>query len=184
MSKVYDFNRSLSASHEAEDLPIWRECYEKFFPGLVSMTNHREDGQYQRAGVDRVLVLSSGKAIYVDEKPRFKAYPGEPDIALEYWSNEERGIKGWVNKPLIADYIAYAILPRGLCYLLPVIQLQSAWEAHGQKWIATYKRCEAETAAGRTTYTSVCVAVPVSILFPAIGNCLRATFSVVAREVA
>lgn len=89
-------------------------------------------------------------------------------------------------KPLLADYIAYAIAPLGLCYLLPVIQLQSVWKQHGEQWL-----CEAEDQDNRSRWiivaenecdrtgrrwTTLSVAVTPEELFPKIGNCLRQHF--------
>lgn len=134
---THNFYESLAASHAAEDLPLWAECYKKAFPSMVAMVNHRQDGPHQRAGIDRSIVLANSKHITIDEKVRFrnkrtgKVYD---DIAIEYLSNDKTGAPGWVCKPLLCDYIAYAIAPLGKCYLLPVAQLQAAWEKHSN-WI-------------------------------------------------
>lgn len=44
----HNFAECLAASHAAEDLPLWRECYRQWFPGFVAMTSHRRDGEQQR----------------------------------------------------------------------------------------------------------------------------------------
>ena len=64
-------------------LSWWTDVYRGAFPDLLSMTNVRKDGWAQRGGIDRVLTLSSGKTITVDEKVREKVWP---DILLERWS--------------------------------------------------------------------------------------------------
>lgn len=159
----------------AEDLPFWREVYEKAFPTMTAMINHRQDGEHQRAGIDRSIILYNSKQILIDEKTRFrneitgKVYN---DIALEYWSDEERKVPGWVCKPLRADYIAYAIAPIGICYLLPVIQLQQAWKEKEGEWIRKYPKIEAKNEG----WTTISVGVPPEILFPAIGSRLRIEF--------
>ena len=133
--ETHDFQRSLAVSHAAEDLPLWEEIYRRRFPGFVAMHNHRKDGYHQRSGIDRSVILENSKQILIDEKFRTKDYG---DIALEYLSDEDRGVPGWVCKPLLCDYIAYAIGPRGICYLLPVVELQSAWKSYGAGWIKKY----------------------------------------------
>lgn len=170
MSAVHDFADSLAASHRASDLPIWDEIYRKSFPDFLAMVDHRQDGEHQRAGIDRSVILENSKQILVDEKIRWKAYP---DIALEYVSNDRTGSPGWACKPLRADYIAYAIAPLGMCYLLPVIQLQQAWRRKGEIWKAS---CFIVRAPNRG-YTTLSAAVPVHELFSEIGRALRVPFA-------
>ena len=125
----YDFKECLNESHRVSDLPFWYDLYEKFFPNMVSMQSYNEYGYWQQQGVDRGIILDTSKQILIDEKVRYRnAITGKvyDDIALEYWSSYEHKKAGWVCKPLMADYIAYVIVPLGICYMLPVIQLQSA----------------------------------------------------------
>lgn len=167
---VHDFNESLRRSHSASDLPIWLEIYRQAFPTLQAAIDHRQDGEHQRAGIDRSVILANSKQILIDEKVRWKAYD---DIALEYWSDRDRRIPGWVCKPLRADYICYAIAPIGRAYLLPVPQLQQAWAKHGDVWREIYPDCNARNR----NYVTVSCPVPVAVLFKAIGECLRVTFT-------
>jgi len=164
---INDFKKDLEFSHKAEDLKMWQEIYSTAFPGC-STKNNRADGELQRHGIDRTVVLSSGKAIYVDEKVRRKDYG---DILLEYISNDKYNTPGWVCKPLFCDYIAYAILPRKECYLLPVPQLQKAWEDNKQNWLK-FKKIVAENK----NYNTISVGVPIPKLFTAIGKTLRISF--------
>jgi len=168
--KVHDFNDSLKRSHEAENLPIWEEVYRKAFPQFVKMITYRADGFWQREGVDRGIMLSTTKQILIDEKIRSKDYG---DILLEYISSDRSGSKGWVCKPLRADYIAYLIAPSGICYLLPVIQLQNAWSKYGEKWIKKYKKIVAPNKG----YNTISVGVPIKELWPKIGNEFRVNFN-------
>lgn len=170
MSAVHDFADSLAASHRASDLPIWEEIYRKSFPDFLAMVDHRQDGEHQRAGIDRSVILENSKQILIDEKIRWKPYP---DIAVEYLSNDRTGAPGWACKPLRADYIAYAIAPLGMCYLLPVIQLQQAWRRKGEIWKAG---CFIVRAPNRG-YTTLSAAVPVHELFSEIGRALRVPFA-------
>ena len=170
MSAVHDFADSLAASHRASDLPIWEEIYRKSFPDFLAMVDHRQDGEHQRAGIDRSVILQNSKQLLIDEKIRWKPYP---DIAVEYLSNDRTGAPGWACKPLRADYIAYAIAPLGMCYLLPVIQLQQAWRRKGEIWKAS---CFIVRAPNRG-YTTLSAAVPVHELFSEIGRALRVPFA-------
>jgi len=190
MSVVHDFGESLAKSHAAEDLPFWKEVYRKSFPTMIGMYNHRQDGDHQRQGIDRSIVLENSKQILIDEKVRYKNQTTGKiydDILLEYWSNEGMRVPGWVCKPLLCDYIAYAIAPLGICYLLPVLQLQSAWSLYGQKWIAEFTSkiggpIRAKNKCTGGTYTTVSIAVPAKTLYPAIGAALRANFTPPEQE--
>ena len=177
---THNFNDSLKQSHAAEDLPFWREIYKQAFLNMAEMVNHRQDGEHQRVGIDRSIILQNSKQILVDEKVRGrnkKTGKIYTDIALEYWSDYERKVPGWVCKPLRADYIAYAIAPLGKCYLLPVLQLQKAWIKYGNFWIEYYKPpIKAENEDHGRFWTTWSVGVPGDILFKAIGEGLRISF--------
>lgn len=169
MDKVHDFKECLQRSHEAEDLPVWEEVYRKAFPTMVSMVTYRQDGFWQREGVDRGVILSTTKQVFIDEKVRSTSYP---DIALEFISNDRVGTKGWVCKPLRADYIAYLIAPLGICYLLPVIQLQAAWNRYAEEWKEEFGVRQARNYSYNTHFCPV----EVQTLFSAIGQQLRINF--------
>lgn len=167
--KLNNFKEDLKFSHDMEDLSVWFEIYNKAFPNNHGFTNERENGQLQHLGIDRTVVLGSGKAIYIDEKVRRKDYG---DILLEYISNDKIKSKGWVEKPLFCDYIAYAILESGMCYLLPVPQLQKAWMENKKEWIKKY----GIKSAKNKYYNTLNCPIPIKILFPEIGRALRISF--------
>ena len=174
------FNECLADSHAAEDLPFWNEVYEKAFPEMIVSLSHRQDGQHQRQGIDRSIILNNSKQVLIDEKVRFRnKITGKiyNDIALEYMSDEKRGIPGWVCKPLLCDFIAYAIAPLGKCYLLPVQQLQQAWAVNNKEWLKEYRTIRAENRGeGGHRWTTLSLPIPVGVLFKAIGQCLRVNF--------
>jgi len=176
---THDFNDSLAFSHEASDLAVWDEIYSQAFPGYISAIDHRQDGEHQRAGIDRSIIMPNSKQILIDEKVRGrnkKTGKVYGDIALEYLSDQDRNVAGWVCKPLRADYIAYAIAPLGLGYLLPVPQLQQAWAFNQKEWIKNYPEIRAYNECNSRKWTTVSVGVPVNVLFSEIGKCLRVTF--------
>lgn len=175
---VHSFQRSLAASNEQAENPIWLQVYQKAFPSLAAATCVRQDGWAQRGGVDRVLVLSSGKTLNVDEKVRYKDYGG--DILLEVWSNRERRIPGWVAKDLACDYIAYAILPTKVCYLLPFQALRAAWTQNRYEWWHQYR----VRPADNSTYRTENVAVPREVLFGALRDAMTVQWEEAANELA
>lgn len=176
-----DFKECLAQSHAASDLPFWGDCYRKAFPAMIAMHDHRQDGPHQRMGIDRSVVLDNGKFVWIDEKVRGRnKITGRvyEDVAVEELSNEQRKVPGWAVKPLLCDYIAYAIAPLGRCYLLPVQQLQSAWRAHCDEWKAKYKPIRSQNNG----YVTLSWAIPVPVLFQAIGQCLRVSFQPLELE--
>lgn len=178
---THEFAACLQASHDAHDLPIWEQMYRQAFPDMLAMHDHRDDGYWQRAGIDRSLILRSSKQILIDEKIRGKnRKTGRvyDDVAIEYLSNDKTGALGWAEKPIAADYIAYAIAPLGKGYLLPVPQLQAAWRLNKDAWLATFRSREALNSGYKTLFCPV----PIAALFPAMGKQLRLTFDPVEWE--
>jgi hypothetical protein len=177
--KPHNFADSLAQSHAADELPLWRDLYQRAFPGFLEMINFRADGEHQRAGVDRGIYLQNCKEILVDEKVRGRnKRTGRvyEDISLEYWSDKESRKPGWVCKPLRCDYIAYAIAPLGKCYLLPVPAMQNAWLVYGDEWVSKYNFREAPNKYNGRTWTTIFCPVPVRELYQAMGDMLRLTF--------
>lgn len=180
------FQRCLEQSHSAADLPLWEEVYRTAFPSFQGMFYHEADGYQQRQGVDRSVTLLHSKQILVDEKARgINKITGKvyKDIALEYRSDDARHTPGWVCKPLQCDYIAYAIIPLGKCYLLPVIQLQAAWEQHEELWFSKMQHDKGgddkpyyDIRAKNDSWWTRSIGIPVDVLYRAMGNMLRINF--------
>lgn len=167
---VHDFRESLAKSHAQADAPWWFEVYRKAFPDLESFVCVRQDGWAQRGGIDRVLTLSSGKTLSIDEKVRYK---DRDDIALEYWSDKARKIPGWVAKDLACDFIAYAFVPSGRCYLLPFQTLRRAWRENHKSWVKEHYQVVAENPG----YKTISVAVPIPVLMKALGDAMLVRFN-------
>jgi hypothetical protein len=177
---IHFFPKSKEKSLEAMKLPFWEKCYKEYFPDMSIMVSHEKYGYWQNEGVDRSITFDSAKQILIEEKVRWRAENGKvyEDIALEYWSDKKRRKEGWVCKPLRADFIAYAIAPLGVCYLLPVIQLQKAWKQYGEMWIDKFVppiRCV------NSGYVSESVGVPPDVLFEAMGYNYKTTFTPVEK---
>ena len=170
---VHDFQKSLERSHQYADAPWWLEVYREAFPNLASAVCVRDDGWAQRGGIDRILTLTSGKTLSVDEKVRDEDWP---DILLEYWSNEGRKVPGWVAKDLACDFIAYAFVPSQTCYLLPFQTLRAAWRKNHKVWVKRHKRIEAENPG----YVTVSVAVPIPVLMSALSDAMKIEWRAVA----
>lgn len=169
LSAVHDFRDSLRRSAAQTDNPIWESVYRAAFPAFDSMTCVRADGWAQRGGIDRVVVLSSGKTLTVDEKVRERDYG---DVLLEYWSDVVRRSPGWVAKDLACDFIAYAVLPTKKCYLLPFQTLRKAWQLNHKRWVAAYRKIEAQNNG----YVTVSVGVPVPVLMGSLSEAMTVSW--------
>lgn len=174
---VHDFNEQLAWSHSQADQPWWAEVYRKAFHNLATMTLVRNNGWAQQGGIDRLLTLTSGRCLTVDEKVRRHDYG---DILLERWSDRDRRKAGWVQKDLACDYIAYAFSLTGRCYLLPFPTLRSAWRQFGEQWIFNaeleldgFRFVEAQNRS----YVTQCVAVPTSTLLDAMRSVMIVEFT-------
>ena len=157
-----DMEWSLKGSHES----FWLAVYHKAFSNLQA-TELCEDLHKQKQGIDRLLYLSNGKVLTVDEKKRETVYN---DILLEVVSNEEFGVPGWMEKDLAIDYLAYAFMPTQRCYLFPWPMLRRAWLRYGEKWRTRYKPVRSSTGVGKATYHTVSVPVPIDILRQAVST--------------
>ena len=167
---IHNFAESLAKSHAQENAPWWPAVYAKAFPGYLSAVSVRQDGWAQRGGIDRVVTLSSGKTVTVDEKVRGKSYG---DFALEQWSDFGRRKPGWMQKDLACDYVAYAFVPDELCYLLPFLSLRRAWLDNGKDWLAWAKEGTGGyrfVDAGNKGYVTRSVAVPIPDLLAAVAR--------------
>lgn len=175
----HSFSESLARSQAFSDDPLWEDVYRQVFPDMVALVDHRGSGYWQALGIDRSIVLASSKQILVDEKVRWPN-PGTgevyEDILLEYESDSERDRPGWVEKPLLADYIAYCISGLSRVYFLPVIPLQRAWRAHKEAWLAGYGIREARNEEGGRAWTTKGCPVPVEVLFEALRESLSVEY--------
>lgn len=161
-----DFESDLAYSHSQSDSEWWPVVYNKAFKGIASINDVRQDGWAQRGGIDRLIVLESGRTITIDEKVRRKDWG---DILLEFWSSVEKKQPGWVEKELACDYIAYAFEPSQRCYLLPFLELQRAWFNNKDGWLNKYGKVEAKNAG----YTTVSCPVPTRVLQLTLANGMK-----------
>lgn len=161
MGKLHDFHERLEMSQRASDEPFWSEVYRKAFAGYMGCLAILDDSPAQRMGIDRVVVLSSGQELRIDEKKREEVWP---DILLEYLSNDQTNAPGWMEKDLHIDYIAYAFMPAKRVHLYPWHLLRRAWGKYGTAWKKEYKKVSAQNPG----YKTWSVAVPIAVLNKAV----------------
>jgi len=157
----HDFKAQLKYSEESSDKEFWQKVYTIAFPSMVSNRLTGGDMKLQRLGIDRIVTLSNGANIKIDEKKRREA---RNDILIEYISVDTTGAPGWIEKDLAIDYIAYAFMPIQRVYLFPWQNLRRAWLRYKPYWLADYRPIIAQNRG----YKTISVAVPISVLANAI----------------
>jgi hypothetical protein len=157
MAVLHDFEVNLAWSEAAGYEPFWDAVYRKAFPNLLNHMQCNGDTASQRMGIDRLILLSNGRTLYVDEKKRREVYT---DVLLEYISVDRTGAPGWMEKDLSIDFLAYAFIPNRECYLFPWNMLRRAWLQFGERWKQRYQKVTAKNDG----YYTVSVAVPIQVL--------------------
>lgn len=160
---IHNFNERLAWSERGGSEPFWDAVYRKAFPNLVNHMQCKGNTTSQRMGVDRVLHLSNGKTLYVDEKKRERVYD---DILLEYLSVDKTGAPGWMEKDLSIDFLAYAFMPTKVCHLFPWPMLRRAWLRYGDEWKNVYPHKPGHNDG----YTTWSVAVPILVVRRAVST--------------
>ncbi len=174
----HNFGSCLYESEDPENEPFWDATYRKMFPNLVNHMRCKGNGtatESQKRGIDRIIHLSSGVTLFLDEKlrkPNPRTGRDYSDIALEYISNNTTNSPGWIEKDLAIDYIAYAFKQSRRVHFLPWLLLKQAWREYGQTWLQNAEQrqlnfmiIEAKNDVG---YTTLSVAVPTVVLWSAI----------------
>lgn len=155
--KQHDFRERLSYSEQASTEPFWELVYRTAFPNMVNQMPLSGDTAGQRKGHDRIVYLSNGHTITLDEKKRSQEWP---DFLLEYISVDKTGAPGWMEKDLDIDYLAYAYMPIQRVYLLPWLPLRRAWRWYSEQWKEKYGTIRAHNQG----YTTLSVPVPRQIV--------------------
>lgn len=162
---VHDFRRQLAYSETASDEPFWNAVYRKAFPNMVNHMVCSGNTQSQRMGIDRLILLSSGRTLSVDEKKRREEYD---DILLEYVSVDTTGAPGWMEKDLAIDYIAYAFMRTQRVYLFDWPMLRRAWLHYKSVWLAKYPKITAQNNG----YKTLSLAVPIEVVRNAVNTAM------------
>lgn len=161
---INDFYQDLAFSNGARLEEFWAETYQIAFPDMIHYETC-EDLEWQRMGVDRVVYLSSGHTLHIDEKTRRKDYG---DILIEYLSNDRYNTPGWIEKDLSMDYLAYAVLPTRKVFLFPWQPLRRAWQLNKSQWLAEYPT----RSAPNSGYNTLNLAIPTIELRRAVAQAM------------
>ena len=158
---IHGFYTELNYSSLPEDEDFWKAAYKKQWPYMQGLKSFTENMKAQRLGVDRVIYLPFGGKLRFDEKKRRRDWG---DVLLEYISNDRTGSPGWIEKPLIIDFIAYAFMEIRKVYFISFPDLQSAWNKNKKEWKLAYGTKPAKNAG----YNTLNCPVPKEVLRKAV----------------
>ena len=148
------FTNDLVYSFSKQD--FWTLVYKKAFPVMLKTEDMSKDKTAQAKGIDTIIHLPFGGRLYIDEKLRRGNYT---DILLEYISNDKTNSRGWVEKELCIDFIAYAFEIKKTVYFLPFKELQKLWLDNKVNWLEKYKPPK---IAKNQYYNTINLAVPLA----------------------
>lgn len=118
----------------------------------------------QRRGVDKIITLTDGKVLRVQEKYRDQEWH---DVLLEYESVSTNSTPGWIEREdHDTDYLAYIVKPSRRIDIFPWRALRSAWSANGSAWKDRYPTKQARNEGYWTSF----VCVPTKVLWVAINQ--------------
>jgi len=132
--------------------------YKTYFRGLnkIEVINNQE---LQYKGHDVHLHFNNGNVEIIDEKVRRVDYD---DILIEYLSNKESGRKGWIYDSE-STLLAYLFPTKGIWFLYA--QKIKEWVKDINSYFWSLKTIESiNQKPDGTKYTTVCKAVPLSIM--------------------
>jgi len=168
---IHNFEDSLRKSQNPAHEQFWQDCYRNEFGDqlVAAFPTGGLPSEWQRAGIDRVVLTKNGGTYYIDEKLRDRDFG---DILLEYGSVAKRRGDGWeVVKPGWAvdprkrcDFILYAIPSAQKYWFLPYHGLRNVTMTHIEEWKSTYRPIVAQNQ----DYCSLSVAVPWDTFFRAL----------------
>lgn len=181
MKEVHDFEEKLSESEDQSLEPQWEAFYRGYFPDYHQMVRLKRDGELQKRGVDRLIILQCGKHIYIDEKVIRRWYG---HILLEEWSVADydkesdtlmSGKKvGWaLDDSKLCDYVAYCVPERGWCAMIPFQELKTVFRRNIEEWRKEYGNPAVANSPG---YQTVCVKVNWDTIVKALQYNMRRRF--------
>lgn len=161
---MHQFRQILSWEQKTSRSDIVARGYQQMVaPEIITDTFWCQNGR-QRRGLDKILTLENEEEIKIEEKFRRKAYP---DIALETWSNLEDQVPGWCVKEIMADIVAYWIVPQQKFYVFQSTHLRrvlrenrSQWESSAEARINGFRYADARNEG----YTTRSICVPLNVL--------------------
>ena len=134
---------------------------------------------FDMLGVDYIATLTGGAQIYIDAKTRMPGCSkwwknGEPDLALELWSDIDAKKDGWtLSTTTPVDFILYTFdgSDWDKSYLISFQLLRAALIKNMDLWIKTYrtKKQTSSNSYGDVWYGEA-MFIPVSVVLAAVNQ--------------
>jgi len=170
----FSFRERLAFSVDArgqEDIDIITRCHN----GSIAI--EKADTQDDISGVDYFVTLDSGVQVKWDVKRRdigcSRFWKSGPELALETWSDMERGRIGWtLDREKETDYILFAFDPsdHDRAYAIPFQHLRAAFNANGPDWYKRYRHEKQSSRENGREWVSECVFIPIHEVLDAINS--------------
>lgn len=139
-----------SSNHDV----FWATAYSMMFDNYSYMSDTITNFAAQREGIDRVVYLTTGDVIGIEEKLQRRVWD---TLLLEYISNDTKDIHdGWIEKNLKSDYLAYGFLPNTVCFV-PMSDLKKLYNKNKDLWLRKYNNI----CARNKYYNTYSIAVPI-----------------------
>lgn len=131
MNDNSDFEKDLIYSKEKDFLEKVDNLYRKVFPDFVEIDRNVGLSQ-DKAGIDVIITLESGKQLFIDEKKRRKNYR---DILLEIHHDEKENKLGYILDPKKkTDFIVYIIEPTSEVFIFSTHLLKKVLIDNFKEW--------------------------------------------------
>ena len=170
MSTVHEFKQSRARSEGYDDLVA--NCMQLYFGAAFGRYSKNTDLALDMKGVDATVELTNGKQVYLDLKA--DSYNTE-QVALELWSNTERGKLGWTcDNTKLTDLVVYIKVAKQRLYVFPFLQLQRFMR----------QQCQSDPNAlmdrmkvvRNPNYTTTIALYSTDEMLTAMGDCVVMTF--------
>ena len=161
----------------SEQQKIDMELLKHNIPGCVNVA--KTDPNFDMLGVDYIATLTDGAQIYIDAKTRMPGCSkwwkyGEPDLALELWSDIDAKKHGWtLSTSTPVDYILYTFDSSdwNKSYLISFQLLRAALIRNMEFWIERYgtKKQTSSNDYGDVWYGEA-LFIPASVVLDAVNQ--------------
>jgi hypothetical protein len=107
--------------------------YRNLYPDCLRVERFDDNPDHRSVGISSGVFLPSGRVATFSEHVKQHSYG---DMLIEVWRDQMRGCPGWIHDPnQRADFIAYVIIDRDCCLVIPLAKLQRVAVDFLQNWI-------------------------------------------------
>jgi hypothetical protein len=153
--KSFDFAEQLAMSDSPAVAALVEPFLRKRFPGALAFRRAHETND--RAGADIIVEFPHCQFRFVDLKVRSSDYRalGKADVALEVWSNRERGSVGWaLDESKVTDWLLFVWTDTRRTLMLDARAVRAVTKSNLPRWQASHQNADQRTAVGSRNYSS------------------------------